>query len=336
MTQDACMSETDIQLAILKSREAMTEIKSFVAELERQGVIELFISKSAFDAFVRTLVDEQYLHEQYKMLEISGNEVIENFTLYYLQLIARYMQANKYNESYDAAFWVKQLVDLDRDPKNIMSVYMTLIDFSYNVSQMYSEAMNFGFLVKEDEYKTIDMNTNKRRALLRRLSKLKTKLHMMFMDAFPCGAKYTAGSQQWIKMNKELYSKIRFGSIIYCCPYESIQSYFDESQSELLVTNKPKAYIEKKQMEYFEGILLEDVLSRIRSEKDQTEVIINETMHVLYRECPIFVHIRMVQACYMFYRMDYLEREEEKLVYMFSHIPELFCNGNWGGINIPS
>ena len=77
-------------------------------------------------------------------------------------------------------------------------------------------------------------------------------------------------------------------------------------------------------------------MSRIRSKKDQTEVVINETMHALYRERPIFVHIRMVQACYMFYRMDFLEREEEKLVYMFSHMPELFSNSSWGGINIPS
>lgn len=336
MTQSACMSEADIQLVILKSHDAMMEIKSFVAELERQGVIELFISKSAFDAFVRTLVEEQYLHEQYKMLEISGKEVIENFTLYYVQLIARYMQANQYNESYDAAFWVKQFVDLDREPQNIMSVYMTLLEFSYEVSKMYNEAMSLGFLVKEDEYKNTAMNTNKRNAFLRRIYKMKSKLHMMFMDAFPCGTQYTAGPKQWIKMNKELYSKIWFDSIIFGCPYESIQSYFDDSQSELLVTNKPKDYIEKKQREYFEGILLEDVLSRIRSKKDQTEVVINETMHALYRERPIFVHIRMVQACYMFYRMDFLEREEEKLVYMFSHMPELFSNSSWGGINIPS
>ena len=336
MTRDACMSEHDIQLVILKSSSAMKEIKSFVAELERQGVIELFISKSAFDAFVKTLVEEKCLHEQHSMLEISGDEMIGNFTLYYVQLVARYMYANKYSAAYDAALWVKQLVDLDRDPRNIMSVYMTLLEFSYKVSQAYNEAMSFHFLIKEDEYSTADMNTNTRKSLLRKLPKLKSKLHIMYMDTFLCGARYTPGPQQWIKTNNELYSKIDFDAIILGCPYDDIQTYFDESQSELLRTYKPKDFVKQKQLEYFKGILLGDVLCRIKSKKNQTEVVINKTMKKLYLERPIFVHIRMVQACYMFYRMEYLEREEEKLVYMFSHMPELFSPSNWGGINIPS
>ena len=336
MTQDACMSEHDIQLVILKSSSAMKEIKSFVAELERQGVIELFISKSAFDAFVKTLVEEECLHEQYNMLEISGDEMIGNFTLYYVQLVARYMYANKYSAVYDAALWVKQLVDLDRDPRNIMSVYTALLEFSYKVAQAYNEAMNFHFLIKEDEYSTAGMNTNTRRSLLRKLSKLKNKLSIMYMKVFPCGAWYTPGPQQWIETNKELYSKINFDSIIFGCPYDDIQTYFDESQSELLRTYKPRDLVKQKQMEYFRGILLEDVLRMVRLKKNKTEVIINKTMQKLYLERPVFVHIRMVQACYMFYRMEYLEGEEERLVYMFSHMPELFSNDNWGSINIPS
>ncbi len=336
MTQDACMSEVDIQVVILKSSKAMNEIKSFVAELERQGVFELFISKSAFDAFVRTLVEEKCLHEQYTKLELSSTEVVNNFILYYVQVVARYMRENGYNESYEADFWVKQLVDLDRDPKNIMSVYMTLLEFSYQVANMYNDAMSFHFLVKEDEYSNADMNTNKRKALLRKLSKLKSKLHLMYMDAIPCGARYTVGCQNWIKQNKELYSELKFGSIIFGCPYEDIQSYFDSSNSDVLVTRKTKDVVEKEEMEYFKGIFLEDVLSTLSSKDDQNIVIINKAMHDLYREKPMMVHIRMVQACYMFYRMEYLEREEERMIYMFSQRPELFSNSYWGGINIPS
>ena len=196
--------------------------------------------------------------------------------------------------------------------------------------------MNFHFLVKENEYSTADMNTNTRRSLLRKLSKLKSKLHIMYMETFLCGTRYTPGPQQWIKINNELYSKIDFDSIILKCPYDDIQTYFDESQSELLRTFKPRVLVKQKQMEYFSGILLGDVLRKVRSKKNQTEVIINKTMQKLYLERPIFVHIRMVQACYMFYRMEYLEGEEERLVYMFSHMPELFSPSNWGGINIPS
>ena len=336
MTQGACMSELDIQVEILKSSRAMETIKSFVAELERQGVFELFISKSAFDAFISTLAEEKCLHEQHKMLKISSSDVVDNFTLYYVQLVARYMQANKFCSGFDTAWWVKQLIDLDRDPNNIMSVYMTLLEFSYKVSQKYNDAVGFHFLIKEKEYSEADMNTKTRRAASRKLLKLESKLHVMMTDAFPCGTREIVGSQNWIKQNRELYEKINFGSIILECPYEAIQAYFDASQSELLITDKPKNVIRERQMEIFKGILLDDVLSRIRSKKDQTEVVINETMHALYRNCPIFVHIRMVQSCYMFYRMEYLEREEERLVYMFSQMPELFSQSNLGGINIPS
>ena len=336
MIQDACMSEHDIQLAILKSSGAMKEIKMFVAELDRQGVIDLFISKSEFDEFVKILVQEECLHEQYMRLDISSDEMIGNFILYYVQLLAKYMYANKYNATHDVAFGVKQFIDIDRDPRNIMSVYLTLVEFSYKVSQAYDEAMNFHFSIKENEYVNTDMNTNKRRALLRKLSKLKSKLHIMFMEVFLLGAKYTTGTQNWINANKDIYSKIDFNSIISSCPYDDIQSFFDDSQSEVLITNKPKAFVTKKQMEYFCGILLGDVLQQISTNKNQTEVIINETMNSIYQEKTVLVHIRMVQACYMFYRMEYLEREEEKLVYMFSHMPELFNNGKWGNINIPS
>ena len=165
----------------------------------------------------------------------------------------------------------------------------------------------------------------------------KAKLHGLMMDAFPSGIEHHAKSSKWIKSHKEEFDEINpyLNLVVETIPYDIIQSHF--TQNEIVPTKKSAEEIKAREIELFKCIFLDDVFEAIdKNGFEARPEVISEMISNFYLENPIYVHIRFIQACYMFYREEYFCREEEKIEYMFSTMPELFNQGLMGSINIPS
>lgn len=337
MVQGSFMSESEIATAIFQSTEAYEKVEAFVNELKRQKILDLFINEDAFGVFLQKISDEDVLHEQFTALEISKSTLIENFVFYYIKAIASNLAQSQVSKDNDINVLVEQMIDMDKDPQNIMSLFLTLLLWSNELAQRYNQAIEFHFQVMDYDCEHIEMTRKKRESFWKKILDFKLELNRLFMDAFPCGAKFYIGCKYWMSQNAKIIDKIDFNGIITQIPYEHIQYYFDNSMSQVIATDKTSTEIQDRQTELFKGILVDDALKCLKEQsKKRTANTINTALTNLFDDSPTYIYIRFVQACYMFYREEHIENEQRRLEEMFRNVPTLFYNGTFRGINIPS
>ena len=331
------LTELEIQTRILQSDILIERIEKFIAELDRQGVLGLFINQEAFSAFTQMVAEEDILHDQFKVLESIGSSVLKNYVIYYIRNIAKTLAINEYNDEYDFTEWGSRIISMDSDPEYIFDLYFSLMEYAVEISEMFGKAVEFHFRVMEYEYNEGGLKARAKNTLWKKILSQKVKLQGLMMDAFPSGIEYHATSSKWIKTHKEEFDEVNpyLNLVVEAIPYDVIQRHF--TQTEIVPTKKSAEEIKAREIELFKCILLDDVFEVINENGfDTRPEVISEMVTKLYLDSPIYVHMRFIQACYMFYREEYFCREEEKIEYMFSTMPELFKQGMVGSINIPS
>ena len=319
------LTKDDFAMSLIFNKEANRLIIDFVDLLNKQGVLQLFISGKDVDRFTDIIRAKRILEQTSMSFLDAHSEFIVNDYIAQFRFVAAYnLEAAGISDEKDIFSEVQQLFTHVNDPKNALFLFNILQDWAFKNCTLYEKG------IEEFAYR----NYAEREELLKSeefaiaFQKELQDYECMIRMAFPCGVpNEPSEASNWISRHRKMYSNVDFSPLD---DYRCFESCYKEITSGGLFRQESYDSLKKRLDDFFERVIMEDVLNVLGDKKKISGSSISKVIAEMANNRPLYVSMKYIQAIILI-----RTAEKDKMIAHFNNVVASLKPNNYFW-NIPS
>lgn len=329
-------SEDEIAYSIILNEKLRNSVVAFVDELERQGVLKMFINGDKLDELAAKFDSLEILTGEFAYIECSKAMLKRDYDSHFYRQVARQIAALNVREKEKIFGYISNLLELWQTPKHSSDLFLATCDLAVRLRAVYARAVDVYFGQKMGEGIGVVPRNNdisKIQTFWEQLTKQRQEIFRLLSEALPLGVENYDDASCWAIQRKRTFDRIDFTTAFDVVDFENTyHSFFGNTP--VVGSGKTRAEVKKIVEETYKRLLLKDCLLQIENPKNQTSAKITSMILKSSKEMTLRMQMRYIQAFFMFYREDaHITREVASSGR--ENNPVKFNNGK-RGFNIPS
>ena len=330
------LSEDEIAYSIILNEKLRNIVVGFVDELERQGILEMFINGDKLDELVTKLDSLEILTGEFAYIECSKAMLKRDYDAHFCRQVVRQIAVLNVSEKEKIFGYISNLLELWQMPKHSSDLFLVACDFAVRLRAVYAKAVDVYFSQKMGEgFKVVSRRNDidKIQTFWEELTKQRQEIFKLLSEALPLGIDNYDDASCWAIQRRRIFNRIDFAPALDIVDFESTYHSFFGNTS-VVDSGKTRAEVRKIVEETYKRLLIKDCLLQIENPKNQTSAKITSMIRKSSQEMTLRMQMRYIQAFFMFYREEsHIAREVARSG--GEKNPVKFNNGK-RGFNIPS
>ena len=329
------LSIDEITTKIIATAKWRNEVVDFVQQLEKHGILKMFMNGDSLDKLNSKLNDLQILVGPYAKLDYRGEMLIRYYESHFCHQVARQIAAVGATTDEEIDTHLKSVIELWQTPKHASDLFLAMCDLPIALRKVYQAAIDDYF---EKKYETglyvVSQSDNMKKIsnYWETLSESKKEIFKLLDHAMPLGIEDSEETEAWISNHEDEFCKVDFSAARKLTDFDTVYKIFF-GRSTTTQAGFTRAETKLKVYQSYKALVLKDCLTEIPDSDAQTGKAITNVLKKKAKDEPLRFIIRFIQAFFMFYREDARLVRERTRRSIIQSMPTLH---NGGTINIPN